>query len=240
VALENIYNSDMLYHNADHTMQVTLVGQEILIGKHLSEGGVTPKDWVHYILATLFHDIGYVKGVCRGDANGKFATGIGDETVALPVGGTDACLTPYHVDRSKRFVMERFGHNLSVDIDPETVTSYIEMTKFPPPDDERYKETCSYAALVRSADFIGQLGDPNYLRKLPGLFAEFEETGANEQIGYSNPGDMRANYAKFFWDVVRPYIQNGISYLNITLKGKQWISSLYSHVFMVEHDGDLE
>ena len=43
LALENISNSDALYHNVDHTIMVTMVGQAILKGKHLREGGVTPK-----------------------------------------------------------------------------------------------------------------------------------------------------------------------------------------------------
>jgi hypothetical protein len=48
-AMENIANSDAPYHNAEHTMMVTLVGQEILRGKHIREGGVTPRDWLHFI-----------------------------------------------------------------------------------------------------------------------------------------------------------------------------------------------
>lgn len=191
LALENINNSDMLYHNADHPMLVTLVGQEVLIGKHLSQGEVTPQDWVHFIVALLCHDIGYVRGVCRDDRDCVCATGVDGRTVEIPEGGTDAVLTPYHVDRSKQFIRERFGSQLLLELDVETVTSYIEMTRFPPPDDPAYQETRSYAALVRAADFIGQLGDPHYLRKIPALFYEFEETGANEKVGYKNPGDMR-------------------------------------------------
>ena len=34
MAMENIANSDALYHNVEHTILVTLVGQEILRGKH--------------------------------------------------------------------------------------------------------------------------------------------------------------------------------------------------------------
>ncbi|MGL6139786.1 MAG: metal-dependent phosphohydrolase, partial [Planktothrix sp.] len=67
MALENIANCDALYHNVEHTMLVTLVGQEILRGKHIREGGVTPQDWLHFIISLLCHDIGYVKGVCRQD-----------------------------------------------------------------------------------------------------------------------------------------------------------------------------
>ena len=60
--MEIIANSDAPYHNAEHTMMVTLVGQEILRGKHIREGGVTPRDWLHFISSLLCHDIGYVRG----------------------------------------------------------------------------------------------------------------------------------------------------------------------------------
>jgi hypothetical protein len=39
MALENIANSDALYHNVEHTILVALVGQEMLRGKHIREGG---------------------------------------------------------------------------------------------------------------------------------------------------------------------------------------------------------
>jgi hypothetical protein len=65
LALENIANSDAAYHDMNHTIMVTLVGQEILLGKHTSEGGVTPRDWLHFMISLLCHDIGYVRGVCR-------------------------------------------------------------------------------------------------------------------------------------------------------------------------------
>ena len=42
LALENIATSDAAYHDVDHTIMVTLVGQEILRGRHISVGGVTP------------------------------------------------------------------------------------------------------------------------------------------------------------------------------------------------------
>ena len=235
-ALENIANSDMLYHDMEHTMLVTNVGQQILVGKHLIDGGVTPRDWVNMITALLCHDIGYVSGICRRDREGICATGIGDETVELPPGSTDAALTPYHVDRGQQFVRERFTGKMLVDIiDVDLVCSYIEMTRFPPPDDPAYKDTACYAGLVRAADFIGQLGDPDYIRKIPALFYEFEQFGANEKIGYKNPGDMRKGYAGFFWNVVKPFIGEAVKYLNVTQDGKQWVAGLYAHVFSAEH-----
>ena len=236
LALENIANSDILYHDIDHTMMVTLAGQAVLEGKHLCEGGVTPRDWLHFMLAVLCHDIGYVKGICRDDKDNTFATGIDGKTVTIPPGGTDAALTPYHVDRSKTFVRERFGEQLLRDIDAELIASFIEMTRFPVPDDDFYKDTKGYGGLVRAADFIGQLGDPNYLRKTPALFYEFEELGTNTKLGYKNPADMRKSFAKFYWNVVSPYIGDALRYLRVTQEGKQWIANLHSHVFDIEHD----
>mgnify|MGYP005844909809 CR=1 FL=1 len=236
LALENIANCDTLYHNVEHTIMVALAGQEILRGKHLTEGGVKPRDWLHYMMALLCHDIGYVKGICRNDREGAYATGVDDETATPPPGGSSAVLAPYHVDRAQLFIRERFSKNLLVDVDAERISAFIEMTRFPVPDDESYRDTRDFGGLMRAADFIGQLGDPNYLRKIPALYFEFEEIGANQSIGYKNPEDMRKNYAKFYWNVVSPYIQDGIRYLRVTQEGKQWISNLYAHVFAVEHD----
>jgi len=88
---------------------VGLVGQEILRGKHIREGGVSCEDWLHYVISLVCHDIGYVKGVCRQDGNGLYATGKDGAMVSLPPGASDASLTPYHVDRAKLFIDERYG-----------------------------------------------------------------------------------------------------------------------------------
>src|SRR3954454_24718652 len=131
MSLENIANSDALYHNVEHTVLVTLVGQEILRGKHMREGGISPEDWLMCIISLLCHDIGFVKGVCRHDRRERnlFATGRGDETVPLPPGSSDASLNPYHVDRGKLFIEERFGlHRL---INAAVIKKNIELTRFP-------------------------------------------------------------------------------------------------------------
>jgi hypothetical protein len=214
---------------------VVFAGQAILKGKHICEGGVTPLDWIHYTIALLCHDIGYVKGVCRGDKNGRYATGVGEEQICLPPGSTSVALTPYHVDRGQRFVHERFGPSSLAAVDAERVAAYIEMTRFPVPEDTAYRDTSGCAGLVRAADYIGQLGDPNYLLKIPALFYEFEETGANAARGYATPGDMRRDYAKFYWQAVSPHIQDALRYLRVTQEGKQWIASLHSHVWDIEH-----
>jgi hypothetical protein len=234
MALESIANSDALYHDVEHTIMVTLVGQEMLRGKHLREGGVTPRDWLHFIISLLCHDIGYVRGVCRADTDGAYTTGTDRGMIDRPPGATDAWLTPYHIDRGKLFIRERFGgHQL---IDAEVIAANIERTRFPVPDDSDHQGTADYPGLVRAADLIGQLADPHHMRKFPALFYEFTETGTNERLGYKNPADLRDDYPSFYWNVVSRYIQQGLCHLRMTQEGKQWIANLYAHVFAVEHE----
>src|SRR5258705_7758449 len=66
LTLECIGNSDALYHDIEHTMHVTLVGHEILVGRALARS-TTADDYANFILACLTHDIGYVRGVVNGD-----------------------------------------------------------------------------------------------------------------------------------------------------------------------------
>lgn len=233
MALENIANSDALYHDVEHTLMVTLVGQEILRGKHLREGGVSPRDWLLFILSLLCHDIGYLRGVCREDKPGTYTTGINGQSVQLSAGATDAALTPYHVDRGKLFVRERFGGHAIIDVD--VISANIERTRFPVPLDGDHQGTADYPGLVRAADLIGQLAAPNHVRRMPALFYEFEETGVNKSLGFKTPEDLRADYPAFFWKTVTPYIQDALRHLLVTQEGKQWVANLYAHVFALEH-----
>src|SRR5262249_23814380 len=213
--------------------------QEILSGKHITYGGVTPREWLHFMVSLLCHDIGYTRGVCHGDGDGRYVMNARGETMEPPPGATDASLTPYHVTRSKLFVRERFGKASLSHIDTMVIEANIEFTRFPVPQDDEHSGTGDYPALVRAADLIGQLADPNYIRKIPALFAEFSETGTAARLGYKTAADLRHAYPTFFWNAVRPVITDGLRYLRVTQEGKQWIANLYAHVFSEEHRGAL-
>ena len=233
MALERISNTDCLYHNAEHTILVTLVGQEILRGRQLRERSVKPRDWVQTTIALLCHDIGYVRGICQDDKRGVYIIDESGNTVDVPRGVSDAYLAPYHVDRGKIFVRERFSGHLI--LEPEIICRGVERTRFPVPEGSDYQRDDDLPALVRAADFIGQLADPMYLCKVGALFHEFEETGTNSALGYSTPADVSEAYPRFFWDTVSKYIQPALSYLRLTHEGKQWLANLYAHVFAAEH-----
>jgi hypothetical protein len=239
LTLECIGNSDALYHNIEHSMLVTLVGHDILIGRALQRP-TTAGDYANFILACLTHDIGYVRGVVHGDEEASFVADVTGRTVRLPTGSSDAALAPYHVDRSKLFVVERLDGVEG--LDAARIARAIEYTRFPyvpsqneALDDLREEE----GLLLRAADLIGQLGDPNYMRKANALFYEFEEIGLNKTLGYHTPADIVYKYPQFYWTHVAPQIQTAIRYLNVTSSGRQWIANLYSNVFRAEREVGL-
>jgi hypothetical protein len=228
--IECIARSDALYHNYEHTLQVTMVGRDILQGMMVSRR-IEPADYGHLIAACLLHDIGYVRGVLSGDTETEFVIDASGKKITLPRGASDAALTPYHVDRSKIFAFERLEK--VPNLDAARVAAAIEMTRFPVPRDSR-RECGLEPRLVQAADFIGQLGDPLYARKANALYCEFEEIGMNRQLGYSSPADIIEKYPAFFWNSVSEHLDDGIKYLNMTTSGRQWIANLHHHILCAE------
>ena len=163
---------------------------------------VEPDDYAHLIVACLLHDIGYVRGILKGDEKNSFVVDESGRRVTLSRGGSDAALVPYHVERSIMFVKNRLG--CSPFIDADRVARAIEFTQFPgdraPSDEPEGRE----GRLVQGADLMGQLGDPLYLKKANALFYEFEEIGLNRQLGYASPADLVERFPDFYWSSVSP------------------------------------
>lgn len=232
-ALETLANCDAAYHDINHTMMVTDVGQCILWGRISSQGDVGPEDWLHAVVAMLFHDIGYLRGLLKDDRAGDYLCNHEGQRISPPAGSTDAFMAPYHVNRSRMFVEQRFAAEPLLNV--ETISNYIEQTRFPVPADNVYQHSGDLAGLVRAADLIGQLADPRYLQKLAQLYAEFQETGDAERMGYTNPGHLRSTYPAFFYQKVSPYISEGLRFLRKSEAGKVWVAQLYSHVYTEQH-----
>src|SRR3974390_2646731 len=88
LALDCIGNSDALYHNVEHTMLVTLVGYDIMKGRALLMP-TRASDYAHLIMACLFHDIGYVRGILHGDGPDGYVVNANGEKIKLSRGSSD-------------------------------------------------------------------------------------------------------------------------------------------------------
>jgi hypothetical protein len=182
------------------------------------------------------HDIGLVRGIVQGDGEDGYVIDTAGRKVTLPRGASDAALFRYHVDRSKLFVIQCIKPIEA--IDERRVACAVEYTRFPI-NNSRLEEDDEVNSLVRAADFIGQLGDPNYITKANALYYEFEEAGLNREFGYASPADVVSFYPQFYWNSVYPHIQTAIAYLNTTPRGRQWIANLHSNVFRAESEISL-
>jgi hypothetical protein len=228
LAIDCIGNSDALYHNVEHTTLVTLCGYDILKGRRLLTE-TNADDYAHVLVACLFHDIGYVRGILDGDSGDGYVIDTKGNKTELERGSSDATLMPYHVDRSKLFVMHRVAKSKL--LDATRIANAIEFTRFPVSTNDIGNEE---GMMVRAANLIGQLGDPHYLRKANALYYEFEEVGMNKQLGYDSPADLTDKYPQFYWSSISPFIQSAIRYLNVTSSGRQWIANLYSNIFSAD------
>ena len=194
LALECIGNSDALYHNVEHTMLVTLAGQDIFKGRALLKPS-TPDDYANFIVACLAHDtsaasskgmtltatssMGPPQGFVAARILGRRTCSISRRTIeAVRVGSYRGSR------RTRRRTHARMG--------PRFPYSSL-------PDDKK-EGIDEEASLLRAADLIGQLGDPHYLRKVNALYYEFEEIGLNRQLGYESPADLVDKYSQFYWN----------------------------------------
>ena len=237
-ALETLLNCDCPYHDLVHTIMVTDVGRTMLQGRQLARGDITMHDWLQTIVSLLFHDVGYVRKLLRGDTDEAAVIDAAGNQVAPPSDATDAFMTPFHVDRGTLFVRERFANDAAIDTD--MVAACIEMTRFPVPKDAHYQVTDTIPALVRAADLVGQMADPQYLQKLSRLHAEFVETGEAERMNFSNAAQLRSAFPEFFYNEVYPYVREGLNYLTRTQEGQAWTASLYHHLHVSHNNREAD
>ena len=236
LAMNHLTQTSASYHDADHTVMVVMAGQDILRGKAL-DGHIEVTDWIHGITAMLFHDIGYSRTACKGDTKVALVTDTSGGQLSPEAGKSDAVLAPYHVDRGMIFVKEQFaGSNI---VDAKRLSSAIDYTRFPVPDNPKFKDIDSEPGLVRAADLIGQLADPLYPQKLTNLYYEMLETGAASALGYGSALDMVDAFPEFFRVLVEPLLGPAVHFLEQTPEGTEWAHRL-QRLVALSANGELQ
>ena len=153
---------DTPYHDIAHTLQATLCLVELLHNRHIAEA--TPRlDAGHFklvLIAELFHDIGYLK--LTGDTQ-----------------GSGAKYTHEHEKRSCNFARAFLEQRDWPSNDIKTIENLIKATG-PTANLSRIEFDSEIehelGKMVCTADYIGQMSDPNYPDKLEALFNEFKES----------------------------------------------------------------
>lgn len=230
-ALDKLSRCDALYHDLKHTLNVTLVMQEALKGKQAIDGDVSPSDWTHMVVAALCFAIGFVRGVVPGDGDGRYVIDAEGRTVTLPDGATSASLMPWVADRSMRFVRSRFADHPV--LDAELLAEAIAGTRLPILASTPISKE-GWPGLLRGAQILGMVADPNFPLKLVPLFLELKETGLHEKLGYPDAAALRARYPELFWSAFAPHLDRATGYLRETEDGRQWLANMNAHLLTAE------
>lgn len=153
---------DAMYHDFEHTLQGTLCLARIMQGYRnaAAEPELTQKMFELAILAILLHDTGYLKR--REDTE-----------------GTGAKYTLIHVSRSVAFAGMLLSEKGFPEEDIKSVQNMIRCTGVNVnlsviPFQDELERKIGFA--LGTADLLGQMAAPDYVEKLPILYAEFEES----------------------------------------------------------------
>ena len=159
---------DTAYHDITHTLQATLCLVELLHNRHIAEATprISAEDFKRALIAVLFHDIGYLKTTSDTEGSG-------------------AKYTHLHEQRSCSFARAFLLQRGWPADDIQFVENLISATG--PSADVTRVGFCSetervLGQAVCTADYIGQMSDPDYPNKLSVLFGEFKESYQYQQI----------------------------------------------------------
>lgn len=164
---------DMAYHDFEHTLQTALCLARMMEGRAMSAAlpAFSPGDFRRALAAMLFHDTGYLKA--RGDGP-----------------GTGAKYTFVHESRSAELAAGELRKQGWPEAELTAIRLFILCTgPSSRPDRQPFgnEVDAELGAMVCTADFLGQMSDPHYVKKLPALYREFEEAYAVRGI----PPEMR-------------------------------------------------
>lgn len=153
--------NDAPYHDIEHTLLVAYCWSRMFhtVAHHRTDLPVIYTDFLLGLAACLLHDIGYLKEV--GDAD-----------------GTGAKFSLIHERRSceiaRRFLLTLQWPDSAISVVQRMIATtglrtVIDAIPFASPTERVLGQ------MLATADFLAQMGHPQYAEKLPHLFAEFEE-----------------------------------------------------------------
>jgi hypothetical protein len=143
------YPCDTIYHDMQHSLDVTLTATRILGGYQKIHGNLQPHKILLGIITALFHDIGYLR------KRGQDSRANGAE------------YTSTHVSRGAEF-MRRHFNNLGLNQFTATASEIVHLTGYEKNPDKVHTETQEdrlIGNMVASADLLAQMADRCYLEK---------------------------------------------------------------------------
>jgi hypothetical protein len=150
---------DTKYHDLKHTEDCLLVMARLIHGAFLSKRSLCEKNVNLGLISAIMHDTGYIKA-----SNDR--TGTGGKYTKVHIARSIKFLTKYLARREFNSADINFCSNC---IKCTGLLIQINTIEFISPENELMGK------ILGTADLIGQMSGPFYLKKLPNLFKEFQE-----------------------------------------------------------------
>jgi hypothetical protein len=152
---------DTDYHNLRHTQECILEMARLIHGASLNGCSFTEEDVNLGLISAVMHDTGYIKAIDEGD-------------------GTGGKFTLVHIDRSINFMSKYLNQREFPSKHVQFCKNCLKCTGLTVKINEikfiSYENELM-GKILGTADLIGQMSDPFYVKKLPTLFKEFQEAG---------------------------------------------------------------
>jgi hypothetical protein len=187
------------YHNLRHTLMATACMAELLEGQRAEADGIRleARDFELAIAGVLLHDAGYLK-------------------LKSDTAGTGAKYTYCHILRSCAFAASYLPEIGANDLEVDDVLTAINCTG---PDSEigrlRFRSPANrlVGSALATADYLGQLSDPDYPDKLGELFCELKESDDFSNVPverrvFRSLTDLICRTPAFWTKVVRPKLES--------------------------------
>ncbi|MHB8791073.1 MAG: hypothetical protein ACYDBT_14485 [Desulfobulbaceae bacterium] len=181
--------SNTKYHNLEHTCSTALAAARLMHGLHV-QGQVFAQRLVQLcLIGALFHDTGLIQ-------------------TEEEVEGTGARHTTGHEDRSIALMGKYLAEKGYSQEDIRDCNHIIKCTELFFPMEKipfASEEVRTMGKIVGTADLVAQMADRNYQEKLPLLFMEFQEAGAQ---GFETPLELFSKTEEFYRKVARKRMKN--------------------------------
>ncbi len=189
---------DTAYHNLEHTLQAALCWTRLVANRHLAkvEPVMSERDFENGLHALLLHDIGYLKE--KGDNQGS-----GAKFTFMHVQRSCELADLYLIKKDwSRFEIYVVQHIISC-TGPRSIIDAVPFNN----DVERISGEAAC-----TADYLGQMSDPNYKQKLLSLFMEFEESDDYRNIPkeyrmFSSSEEILRGTPYFWENIVVPKLE---------------------------------
>ena len=181
--------SNTKYHNLEHTCSTGLAAARLIHGLHVQGQIFSPRLVQLCLIGALFHDTGLIQTEEEDEGTGAQHTiGHEDRSIAL--------MGKYLADKGHpQDDIQDCGHMI------KCTELFFPMEEIPFDSDEVW----TMGKIVGTADLVAQMADRNYQEKLPLLFMEFQEAGAQ---GFETPLELFSKTEEFYRKVARKRMRN--------------------------------